>query len=251
MERNDQIREMQETESTPGFRIYLLRHGQRPLDTSEPMLPQGVKESDSSIGPKLQGWHRKRHDAGLAPRLRQEDWLDIKGATVQDNSLSVEGIRQAHDFPKNHNILNQVLSDFPRGKIRIKFYNTKAYRTTETSQVISAELSYSLKKLIENAKSADDQEKLIDLQRVIIEEPSIEGEVNEHLEESAEETKSKSKSDIDGFVSDIKNEAKGKNENVVVFAVTHADKIKNYIEARGGHTLDRDIEPTEAFVIEG
>lgn len=239
MENNFEGTEKKElNEVSPKVKIYLLRHADKPADVVE----SESMEEDTPL------WHIARHSQGMAPRLPKESWVDLGKFVIKDNSLSLKGIIEAHDFANNEDIINKAVQDFRKGRIRVLFYNTNAYRTTETNQIIAEEVASELDKLKEKTKKSGDIGRLRDLERISLEQPDIEGLANQRLEEERDESTEKSVEDIDSFVREMQEKAIEMDENLLVFATTHADKIENYIESKTGEK--KEVGTTESFLIE-
>lgn len=128
------------------------------------------------------------------------------------------------------------------------FYNTNAYRTTETNQIIAQEVASQLDNLKEKAKKSGDISRLREIERVSVEQPDIKGLLNQNLEEEHNESPERSVEDIDIFVRQMQEKAVKMNENLLVFATTHADKIENYIERKTGEK--KEVGTTDSFLIE-
>src|SRR3989304_2412750 len=171
---SERNRELEDFE--PGVEIYLLRHAEKPSNVAEPELPAENKEGTPE-------WHQERHNRGLAPRLPKKSWLDLGKFVVKDNSLSLKGIIESHDFLHDKDLVNQTINNFPKGKIKVLFFNTNAYRTAETNQIIAEEMISRLKKMKETATESGDIHQLRNLDRISIEKPDIDGLPNEKLEE--------------------------------------------------------------------
>jgi|GEM_PF-1784624 len=231
------------TEFSPKVRIYLMRHGDKPTNVGGPELDDIIEDEK-----KLRIWHKKRHDLGFGPRLPKSSWVDIGQSVINDNALSLRGIIESHDFAHKKDFIGEVLDDFPKGDIRILFYNTRAHRTAETNQIIAEELSYELEQRRKDAKESADVDALKNLNRITIEKPGINGIENTDLGESAGEKKETSVTDIDHFVTSLQEEAINNNTNLMVVATTHAHKIENYIEGKTGRR--EKIGTTDSFVIE-